>query len=219
MRAVFSTNPIYLGHLGRVPVYFLPDALLLLALAWLWSPPGPVPFLITLLVILLSILLHELAHAMVASARGMSGVFIVLTGMGGFCSFRGQPDNLRSLMITLAGPLMNFLVAAIAWTLIKYVDIPNPHLAFTVQMLLLFNLVLGILNSLPIYPLDGGQALRSLLLMRLRPATAHRAVLSTSVAAAIGTVLIYMHYAGGHFPIFIVVLFAFLLMQAFADLR
>lgn len=216
---MIGVSPIYLGHLGRVPVYFLPDVLLLLILVYLWSPPGPVYFLITLLAMLMSILMHELAHALVATARGMSGVTITLTGMGGFCSYRGSPGHAQKLMISIAGPLANFLFAAIAWTVLEYVPLPDPHLRFAVGITLMFNLFLGILNSLPIYPLDGGQALLALASLRLRPATARRLVLSTSVAAAIGAVLLWLHFTGGNFPLLIIVLFAFLLYQAFTDLR
>lgn len=216
---MLASKPLYLGHLGRVPVYFLPDVLLLLILVYLWSPPGPVYFLITLIAMLVSILMHELAHALVATARGMNGVTITLTGMGGFCSYLGNPGNAQKLMISIAGPLANFLLAAIAWTVLEHVPLPDQHLRFAVWITMIFNLFLGILNSLPIYPLDGGQALLALARLRLRPATANRFVLSTSVAAAIGSVLLWLHFYGGQFPILIIVLFAFLLYQAFTDLR
>jgi len=217
---MFGGDSMYLGHLGRVPVYVRFDIIFALLLVYMWAPPGPIFFVILLAVFLITILIHEMGHALVATARGMDGVSITLTGLGGFCTYRGNPDPARKLMISIAGPLVNFLAAAIAWTIIQYVPIANPLLKYAVEAFFFLNLVLGILNSLPIYPLDGGQALLALLRLRIRPATANRAVLTVSVVAAIGALLMWFQYTGGKdFPVFLVLLFGFLLYQAFLDLR
>lgn len=216
---VFGGDAFYLGHLGRVPVYVRLDIIFLALLVYTWAPGNPTAFLVLLIVMLLSILLHELGHAAVANARGMTGVSIVITGLGGYCSYQGIPDPARKLMISIAGPLVNFALAFTAYMVLNHVPLPEvPLLIFAIGATYWVNLVLGILNSVPIYPLDGGQSLLALLRMRLRADVANRAVLSVSVTAFIVGLAWYWQ-AFERFPIFIALIGAFCLFQAFRDLR
>jgi stage IV sporulation protein FB len=127
------------------PLFFL---LLLIA--------GPVKFL----VIFLSIMIHEMAHAFVALRKGWSvaGINIGLFFGSAEINTSTIPER-DSLPITLAGPVSNFclLVAGILGNTFF------PNLFFS--ELVLINLILFLVNLLPIYPLDGGRALRDILIL------------------------------------------------------
>jgi membrane-associated protease RseP (regulator of RpoE activity) len=214
---VFGLDAFYLGHFGRVPVYLRIDVLILAVLVFTIQAPL-VNRLIYLGVILLTVLLHELGHAAVATARGMHGVRVVITGMGGFCTYSGLPDPGRELTISVAGPLMNFTLAGFAWLALEHLQLPNPLVYLAVYMFFKVNLYLGILNSLPIYPFDGGQALLSALKLRLSPRRAGGIVLTTSFVTAI-IALGAATWWFGDIP-WILVIFVFLsLFQASRDLR
>lgn len=85
-----------------------------------------------------------------------------------------RPDRLRNprfhgMLVSLAGPATNFLLASLTALLLATNII---HSEFLLRMLVLFvwvNLILGLFNLLPIPPLDGGHALEGLLPRRLVP--------------------------------------------------
>ncbi len=215
---MFGLNDFYLGHFGRVPVFMRYDVLFLAF--WVMTSESPIAHrVVYLLVILMSVLLHELGHAAVATVRGMHGVRVVITGMGGFCSYSGLPDPLRQFTISIAGPLMNFTLAGFAWIALRHVELPGELVFLAVSMALLVNLYLGIMNSLPIYPFDGGQALFSLLQLRLTKLRAASIVLVTSVITAILALAVVTWLQNGQIPWLIVVIMVLALLQAFRDLR
>ncbi|MBI4359310.1 MAG: site-2 protease family protein [Candidatus Nealsonbacteria bacterium] len=75
-------------------------------------------------------------------------------------NFRDQKWGI--LKVSLAGPLSNFLVAVFFGLLIKFLPLP---LAFNalLQIIVIYNLLWGFFNLVPIPPLDGSQILFSLL--------------------------------------------------------
>ncbi|MDO4898753.1 MAG: site-2 protease family protein, partial [Rothia sp. (in: high G+C Gram-positive bacteria)] len=107
----------------------------------------------------LGVLLHELAHAAVGSAQGLTVRSISMTVWGGQTSMTtGSP--VTSILVSLAGPLVNFLVAAacqLTWLLTDSADFLGFLLAAQV------NVAIGVFNLLPAYPLDGGHALEAAL--------------------------------------------------------
>ena len=75
-----------------------------------------------------------------------------------------DPFNLRDgrrdmALVSLAGPITNFLIAAIAAFLLKFVIISlgSPFLSEFVFRVVQLNLLLGIFNLIPIPPLDGSK--------------------------------------------------------------
>lgn len=107
----------------------------------------------------LGILLHEVAHAAVAKLQGTEVSDIYLTMWGGHTSM-GRASAPTSLLVALAGPLVNFAVAGacqLVWLSTGTADFMGFALAAQ------FNLGLGIFNLLPAFPLDGGHALEALI--------------------------------------------------------
>jgi Zn-dependent protease len=112
--------------------------------------------------------LHEFGHALACRQVGGSSNQIVLWPLGGVAYVNPPPRPGATLWSLAAGPLVN--VALIPVLLILFflsrslggaATIPNFH--EFVKTVSVINVVLLIFNMLPVYPLDGGQILRSLL--------------------------------------------------------
>jgi Zn-dependent protease len=138
---------------------------------------GPEPNLaragVWLGVVLVSVLVHELGHAFAARAVGAEPT-IDLYALGGLTAF-APPRPLgrwQSVGISIAGPfagfLLGFLVLSVASAL--GVNHPSPFVGthapigdVIVGASVWVNLYWGVVNLLPILPLDGGNVVRSLL--------------------------------------------------------
>ena len=211
----------YLGHLGKTPVFVVPEAALNLLLVWMWCDKTLAGFLAVLMAFLVVILIHESGHAVLARAMGMQGISITLSAFGGFCSYGGDRQPKRELPIILAGCAFNLLTALGLWLIDRHlfnVDALDPLLARFYWATFSFSLVLGLFNLLPIYPLDGGQATLAVSRMIARSdANARRFTLSVTVASAIGAVALLSWL--GWISIFTFFILAMLLVSAFRDLR
>ena len=108
-----------------------------------------------------SILAHELAHAVAARLRGIQVLGITLHLFGGFTAHRGEHTPLDSFLISVVGPLTSLAVGfgLIAASNVSALSAP---LASELHYLGGLNVFLAIVNSLPGYPMDGGQILRSI---------------------------------------------------------
>jgi Zn-dependent protease len=219
---MFGVPPFYLGHLGIIPVYIGLEAIFTVYLAYYWTQAFPsdqrtVIFLILLACMLFSILLHELGHALVARTQGMHGIRITIGALGGYCSYHGDRRPGREALISVAGPLTNFAIAGVAWLSLRYLGLTGELTVLSLTCLLGMNLALGIFNSLPIYPLDGGQTTLSLTQkLGMSAAKARRFTLSLTVATAVVILVFGSQYFSGMLFLFIL---ATLLLTAFRDLR
>lgn len=113
-----------------------------------------------------SLLAHELSHALVARRRGVKVEGITLWLFGGVSRLEGEPDSARSeALIAGAGPLTSFAVAAVsagALFLFRDLDLVQALLGW----LAFINVVLGLFNLVPAFPLDGGRLLSAALWWR-----------------------------------------------------
>ncbi|MEO6568495.1 MAG: site-2 protease family protein, partial [Opitutaceae bacterium] len=120
------------------------------------------------------VVLHELGHSFTAMHFGIRVPRILLMPIGGMAQFDEIPrEPARELLITIAGPAVNF---AIAGLLALFVEMPSwPFSDYdyhadahgTAQLLLAWNLVMGVFNLVPVFPMDGGRILRACLAMRV----------------------------------------------------
>jgi Zn-dependent protease len=113
------------------------------------------------LLLLISVLVHELAHALTAKIYGWPSEKIVLNLWGGhtqFESFTATPG--RSVLVALAGPAANFVLAGAAWLVISTANLAGVADILT-NIFFWANLVIGIFNVLPGLPLDGGRLVES----------------------------------------------------------
>ncbi|MBG6226029.1 Zn-dependent protease [Arthrobacter sp. CAN_A2] len=108
-----------------------------------------------------SVLIHELAHALTARAFGWPTTQIVLNLWGGhtqFASFNASPG--RSLLVALAGPAANFVLAGLGWGILQALE-PGSVAYLLTTILVWANLLVAVFNVLPGLPLDGGRLVES----------------------------------------------------------
>lgn len=120
------------------------------------------------LALFLIVLFHEFGHALACRQVGGTANQIVLWPLGGVAYVNPPQRPGATLWSLAAGPLVNVVLVPISWLLWTWSQslgwakaMPNAH-AF-LWMVLWINVGLLVFNLLPIYPLDGGQILRSLL--------------------------------------------------------
>jgi Zn-dependent protease/CBS domain-containing protein len=139
---------------------------------------------ISALVFLVSLLAHELAHSIVAQRRGVRVEGITLWLFGGVSRFSSDTSSPgSSALITFIGPLTSLLLGALfllASAISGGASAPTLIQA-TLSWLGMINVVLGLFNLIPAFPLDGGRLLQSLIWLR----TGNR-LQATRVAARIG---------------------------------
>jgi Zn-dependent protease/CBS domain-containing protein len=137
------------------------------------------------------VVLHELGHALTAQRFGVGTTSIVLLPIGGVARLQRIPENpAQELVIALAGPAVNLVIAAALWlggTPLPFAPV-HPHgivAAGFLSNLLVTNLFLALFNLLPAFPMDGGRVLRALLAMWLDYAIATRAAATVGKLMAI----------------------------------
>jgi len=152
--------------------------------------------MIWLPIFLVSITLHEFGHAYTAYRLGDQtpkidgrlslnpiahldpiGTLMILFGPIGWAKpVRIDPSALKGryaeLLVSLAGPMANMILAVIAVAVLKHAPIPLAYegIIEPLKVMMMLNLALAVFNLLPIPPLDGGHIIQNLLPYRWRPA-------------------------------------------------
>jgi Zn-dependent protease len=126
------------------------------------------------------LLAHEVSHALVARRKGVKVAGITLWLFGGVTQLSGEPVSAADeALITVVGPLTSFVLAGIGFGLTVGLTAVNapPLPTNLVAWLAILNLVLGVFNLVPAFPLDGGRLLSSLIWWRTgsRQRGTHRA--------------------------------------------
>ena len=120
-------------------------------------------FLFRLLVLFAFVLLHELGHSLAAQRLGIRVMDITLWPLGGLARLEGYTENPRTeLRIAVAGPAVNLAFALIFWPLQLLVGSVTGGSSDIIPWLIQVNLMLGLINLVPAFPMDGGRILRAL---------------------------------------------------------
>lgn len=110
-----------------------------------------------------SVFLHELSHALVARRQGVRVSGIRLHVFGGVSELESEPPTPRAeFLIAVVGPLASFALAAVCYGLGR-AGSDLPWLTALTGYLTAVNLIVGLFNLVPGFPLDGGRLLRAML--------------------------------------------------------
>ena len=114
----------------------------------------------------LSSVSHDLAHALVARRRGVEVSTIGIAFFGGSTPFDpASPNPGDDAAIALSGPLTSIGIAGLLFGgSVAVVSVTRDFnaAAGVLSVLVLLNLLLGLINLVPAYPLDGGRIIRDL---------------------------------------------------------
>jgi len=210
----------------------------LVALLLGWRVPDAGALVTWIVAVFVGVLVHELGHAAVMRRFGFQP-WITLYGLGGLASYNPRygsrgPDTWGQVLISAAGPVAGFLAAGAIVGLLMLAGIPveydvgaptgfevfptaiiaNITLTRLVTYLLFVTIVYGILNLMPIYPLDGGHIARELFLY-FSPRSGIRNSLTLSMIVAGG--LAVMGLINGDY--FVALLFGYLAFMSFQTLQ
>jgi Zn-dependent protease len=169
-----------IGRVAGIDLFLHPTFLLV----FLFTGELPVSYVLALFG---CVLLHELGHALMARRFGIETTDITLYPIGGVARLQRMPRAAGAeLLIALAGPAVNFAIVA-ALVGLEMLGLARfeygSWLGGLVSYLVLMNLVLGLFNLIPAFPMDGGRVLRALLSGWFGRSRA------TSIAASVGRAL------------------------------
>jgi Zn-dependent protease/CBS domain-containing protein len=183
---------VQVARVGGVPVRIhVTFWLLLVYVWWVANATGHSPAMQVGLVasIFLCVLLHEIGHVLVARRFGIATRSITLYPIGGISRLESMGEPRQEAWIALVGPLVSLLIGGAIWLGLvlaggglHWAAIGTGKGSF-LEWLAVANLVLGVFNLLPVFPMDGGRAFRALLALELGKSRA------TEVAARVGQVL------------------------------
>jgi Zn-dependent protease/predicted transcriptional regulator len=165
------------------------------------------------------VVLHEFGHALTARRYGIRTKRITLLPIGGVASLERMPeDPKQEILVALAGPAVNVVIAFVLWLLLSVSGSLDSleQLSLSggsfLQRLMVLNLVLAVFNLIPAFPMDGGRVLRAALALRM---DRNRA---TQVAATVGQVLaMWLGFIGLMYNPFLVFIALFIWIGAAAE--
>jgi stage IV sporulation protein FB len=184
-------------RIGKIPVEISPSFFVVAALLGYSPYEDLVKLGLWVLIVLGSVTVHELGHALAGRMFGLEPR-IALHGAGGTTSWATQRElsTSRRVAISLAGPCAGFVVGFVVWSVSATAHrvtsgLPTGLFAFVLRQVLYVNLWWGILNLLPMLPLDGGNVMARLLDAATggrghRPALVVSIVLAAAIALAAG---------------------------------
>ena len=184
-----------------VPVRVHPGFWLVMAILG-WNPDDLQRTAIWVMAGFMSILAHELGHALTSGYFGQPSS-ITLHSFGGYASAFPFYGTWRNVAVVAAGPAVSFTTGGLAVLVMMLLArhpewLPQDEGVRLNLTHLLFSLVYqgigwGLFNILPIYPLDGGQITRYLMI-RFRPWDGSRLSLQISMIVSIALGLYFFTF-------------------------
>ena len=149
-------------------------------------------------ILFISVLIHELAHSLVARARGLPVSSITLFILGGVSNLATEPEKPGlEFIMAIAGPTSSLVLAGIFWGIWYLLGSQFAFAKAIFGYMALANALLAGFNLLPGFPLDGGRVFRSILWK-----TTGDLLKATNIATAVGRLFAWIFMALGVFLVF-----------------
>lgn len=166
------------------------------------------------------VLMHEFGHALACRQVGGKAETIMLWPLGGV-AYVSPPSRPGAMLWSLAaGPLVNVALTPLLYVVVlasRSLGMANtmPDAYQLVKMVFDINVVLLAFNILPVYPLDGGQILRSLLWYVIGRARSLAAATVVGIVGAIGFIVlsVWMH------SLWLLLIAGYMLLNCYSGLK
>ncbi|RCV63479.1 Zn-dependent protease [Methanophagales archaeon] len=152
-----------------------------------------------------TVLFHELSHSLVAKSYGTKIRGITLFALGGVAQMEDMPRNPRmEAKMAAAGPAFSLGIGILAYAIYYLFGPINPTgsgetitnaALIVVGIIAFYNIMLGLFNLIPAFPMDGGRILRAFLAMRMPyiEATKKAVAVGKSVLVAMGILGLFVN--------------------------
>jgi Zn-dependent protease len=159
---------------------------------------GPLYGLLVTLALFTLVLLHELGHSLAAMGYGIPVEDITLLPIGGVARLARMPEKpLHELVVALAGPLVNVVLALILLPIVLGLSVAQavpltlnawsqPGAFGLLAFLLSANVSLAAFNLIPAFPMDGGRVFRAVMGLFLDYQQATRIAVTVGRVLAVG---------------------------------
>jgi len=174
-------------RIGSIPVRIHATFFITTAFLTLGATPTLPNLLSWIGVVLVSVILHELGHAFMGKAFGLAPE-IDLHGMGGTTSWSSgrRLTTAQSIAVSLAGPAVGITLGGALWLASSTVAHPPSELVeLVIRRAIFVNLWWGLFNLVPMFPLDGGNAVRTALVAAFEVPGARAAHVGSMIVAAL----------------------------------
>ena len=173
-----------IGKIFGIEIHLSYSLYLITGLFILLNAGGGIYPIIAILLIPACILAHELGHSLASQKFGVKVNKIVLHMLGGVAEISGLiPGPRAEIIIAAMGPLVSFLIAAICYIIGG--NMPHSPVVQLFFYLTYVNVILGLFNLLPIFPMDGGRIALALIMLIKGPEKAFRYVRPMTIAGVI----------------------------------
>jgi Zn-dependent protease len=185
---------IPLGRLFGTDIFATGGFFLLLALYFFLGRSDVAGAAVWCIAVVVSLLVHEFGHVFAVRRIAGGSCWVQLWMLGGLCVHAPIPSRGKQIVVSLMGPAFGFVLAGASLVAARYAPPPSTVAGYLVYSFVWINLVWNALNLLPIWPLDGGQALRAALAAKLGSGRAVPIVRNVSLVIAAAVALVALRF-------------------------
>jgi len=199
--------------------------LILIWAAYRWSGStgegvtGAIFGVVATLLLFASVILHEFGHSLQAQKYGITVHDITLMPIGGLARIEEMPeDPMKEIRIAIAGPLVNFIIAGLLFGIGLLLDtraiisldelyksLGQVSWSGMLAYLAMTNLLLGLFNLIPAYPMDGGRILRASLAKKMDRPKATR--IAVNIGQGLALLFGFLGFINGNYTLVLIAIF------------